>query len=534
LRVLGPVEVAGDGDGARTALAPKARQLLTLLALSSPRAVPIDELAELLWDDPPPAATKSIQAHVSRIRTAIGEAGAIELTGVGYALRASQGSLDLDVLAEHRANARALRDRGRHDDAAAELSIARALWRGQLELPATRAALAIAAHWDREHLLLVDEHLSAVVDGSHPLDAVSELERWTSTDPLAERRWVLLVRALHRGGDARGALRAYQAARNALVEVGLDVGPELRAAEAAALAGPAAALAGPSESPAAAPHLSVRFADTGAGRVAYVVIGDRPVDTVVLNPAFLSIDGIAQQPRLVDALTQLASRGGVVCLDRRGIGLSDPVLGLDAGRSPSIDDAVADVEAVLGVVGTRPIVLACSDTALVALALAARHPQLVRGLVLVHGYAKLTRGDGYPFGIDPETAASTSADVLDVDDAAAAFDPVAHIAPSAANDREFREWFDSVGRRAASPSVAAALHQVILTADARDLLANVRVPVLLLHRRSCGSCDVGHARYLAEHLPDATLCLLPGADELWFVGDTAGLIAQVEGWIALR
>mgnify|MGYP004590296233 CR=1 FL=1 len=60
--------------------------------------------------------------------------------------------------------------------------------------------------------LLVDEHLAAVVDGNHPLDAVPELERWTSADPLTERRWLLLVRALHRGGDARGALRAFQSA----------------------------------------------------------------------------------------------------------------------------------------------------------------------------------------------------------------------------------------------------------------------------------------------------------------------------------
>jgi DNA-binding SARP family transcriptional activator/pimeloyl-ACP methyl ester carboxylesterase len=535
MRVLGPVEVVDD-DGLARPFAPKARQLLTLLAVHAPRAVGIDELADLLWDDPPPAATKTIQAHVSRLRAALGSAATIELTGVGYALRASPGTCDLDALAAHRAAARRWRGAGRLDEATAALAAARALWRGSLELPDSPAAGGLAARWEREHRLLVDEHLAAVVDGAHPADVVSELQEATASDPADERRWALLVRALHRAGDVPGALRSYQAARAALADVGLEPGAALRDAETAALAGPAPPplAAGP-----AVPV--VRYADTGAGRVAYVVVGDGPVETVVLNPFLVSIDGIAHEPRLARAVARLAvvAGGAVACLDRRGIGLSDPVAGADPTQPPSIDGWVADVMSVLDDVrdasdasGATPVLFACSDTGLAAIAVAAAHPDRVRGLVLVHGYARYTRGDGYPYGVDRDTALSTSADVLDVDAPNPGFDPLAHIAPSVAGDPEFRRWFDDVGRRAASPGVAAAVHRAVLDADVRDLLPAVRVPVLLLHRRSCASADVGHARYLHDRLPGSSLVLLPGADELWFVGDTDELAGEVDRWLA--
>jgi pimeloyl-ACP methyl ester carboxylesterase len=491
----------------------------------APRAVGVDELADLLWDDPPPAATKTLQAHISRLRAALGSAAAIELTGVGYTLRAEAGMCDLDVLANHRAAARRWRGDSRLDEAAIALHAARALWRGNLELPDTTAAHGLAARWEREHRLLVDEHLTAVVDGAHPTDIVSELQEATATDPLDERRWALLVRALHRTGDVPGALRAYQAARAALAEVGLEPGTALRDAETAAITGPAPA-------PAAVAAPVVRYADTGAGRVAYVTIGNGPVQTVLLNPGLVSIDGITHQPRLANAVARLAAHGAVACLDRRGVGLSDPMLGTDPTQPPSIDNWATDVLAVLDVTETPPVLFACSDTGLIALAVAARHPDRVHGLVLVHGYARYTRGDGYPYGVDHDTAISTSADVLDVDATEPGFDPLAHIAPSVAGDPDFRRWFDDIGRRAASPYVAAAIHQAILQADIRHLLPEVRVPVLLLHRRSCASADVGHARYLHDHLPDARLVLLPGADELWFVGDTAALTDQIDRWLA--
>jgi hypothetical protein len=120
-----------------------------------------------------------------------------------------------------------------------------------------------------------------------------------------------------------------------------------------------------------------------------------------------------------------------------------------------------------------------------------------------------------------------SEDVHSLDDGAARFDPLSHIAPSVAADAGFRAWWDTLGRRAASPAAANALHRAIFESDVRPVLSRVAVPTLLVHRRSCASYDVGHLRFLASHLPDAEVASLPGADELWFVGDAAGIVDAV-------
>ena len=51
--------------------------------------VALDEMTDLLWDDPPPSAVKTIRSHISRLRTALESAGvdgAIERSAVGYRL----------------------------------------------------------------------------------------------------------------------------------------------------------------------------------------------------------------------------------------------------------------------------------------------------------------------------------------------------------------------------------------------------------------------------------------------------------------
>jgi DNA-binding SARP family transcriptional activator/pimeloyl-ACP methyl ester carboxylesterase len=543
IRVLGPVEVVG-ADGPVRGLERKPRELLALLALRAPATVRVDELAALLWDAPPPTAAKTLRSHLSRVRAALGATGTAALErsgGDAYALRAARSATDVDVVADHRARARRLRVAGQPDAAAVLLQGARSLWRGDVELPATVAALAIAGHWARERHELAVEHLAALVDGSHPADAVAELETSIAADPLDEALRALLVAALHRSGRRSAALRAYQAARVALADVGLEPGPGLRAAEAAVLAdepttptsasatGTSAVAHVPERPPwsASVEPSAVRYARAGTVNVAHVSVGAGPPDVLLLNPGLMSIDALTDEPHLETAIARLARTARVVCLDRRGIGLSDPA----PSGPPGIADWVDDVVAVLDAVGaTAPLVVANADTCLLALALAAAHPGRVAGLVLVHGYVRYLRAPDYPFGIDPVTATEQSAEVLAPDSPPGRFDPLAVIAPSVAGDPAFRRWWDAMGRRAASPATAGALHGVILGADVRAVVAHVAAPTLVVHRRSCAAYDVGHARHLAEHLADVRRVSLPGADELWFTGDVDALLDEVDAF----
>jgi DNA-binding SARP family transcriptional activator/pimeloyl-ACP methyl ester carboxylesterase len=528
--VLGPVQVLG-ADGAVQPLERRARELLTLLALRAPEAVAADDLVDLLWDAPPPSATKSLQSHLSRVRSALARAGfgadALSRSASGaYRLDVGTGATDVDEFVDRRSRGRDLLRSGRTDDAAAMLRRARACWRGPLEVPETTAAAAVEARWQQERRRAEEEHLAAIVDGGRPDDAVPELSAAVAADPLDERLAELLVVALHRSGRQLEAVRAYQSARGALADVGLEPGPALRAAEAGLYLGDAARPAARPEAPVSRTPVPVQFAHADGVSIAFAVRGDGPRDLVLLSPAFVSIDALDGEPHLAAAVDRLSGWARVVCFDRRGIGLSDRTGVVDGDP---IDTWVDDLEAVLDAARMdRPLLLANADTCLVALAFAAARPGRLRGLALVHGYARYTRADDYPFGIDQETARHASEDSRAPQPPAGAFDPLSAIAPSVAGDDGFRRWWDETGRRAAGPATAAFLHDVVLNSDVRDRLRDVQAPVLLLHRRSCASCDVGHARYLHDHLPRARLEMVAGADDLWFVGDVTTLLDRVE------
>src|SRR5919201_1869665 len=92
-RILGPLEVVDDGRAVDLG-GPKQRALLALLLLHANEVVSPDVLADALWEgQPPPAAAKTLQAYVSRLRKALGR-DVLETRGHGYLLRVAQGELD--------------------------------------------------------------------------------------------------------------------------------------------------------------------------------------------------------------------------------------------------------------------------------------------------------------------------------------------------------------------------------------------------------------------------------------------------------
>jgi pimeloyl-ACP methyl ester carboxylesterase len=51
-----------------------------------------------------------------------------------------------------------------------------------------------------------------------------------------------------------------------------------------------------------------------------------------------------------------------------------------------------------------------------------------------------------------------------------------------------------------------------LEVDVRPVLPLIQAPTLVLHRRDYQFLSIEHGRFLAEHLPEAKLVELPGAD----------------------
>ncbi|MGH3615324.1 MAG: BTAD domain-containing putative transcriptional regulator [Pseudonocardia sp.] len=532
LSVLGPLRLDGPA-GAVAVRDRKTREVLTLLALVAPRPLSVRALADRLWDEPPPSAVKTVQGHVSRVRSALaialGDAGAVQGGPAGYRLALDAEQVDVLAVDELRRRARITALAGDDHGAVQLLLRARQKWRGESELPLTAAGEAERARLMEDHLLLVEDHLAAVVTAGSAADVVGELEALTAAHPLRERLWGLRMEALYRCGRQAEALGVYRTVRRLLVdEIGVEPGPELRALEAVVLGhGALGAGAAPTASTAVAVSVDVpRYVDASGVHVAYGTYGDGPIDVLLLNPTFIPVDAYLEEPHLARAVAELAARRRVIALDRRGLGLSDPV---SPATPPTIEQWVQDAVAVLEGCTARgspaPVhVLANGDTGLVALLLAATHPDRVATLTLVNCYARLTSCADYPHG-DPPTIDDVLREIR-TPGVRPTTDVLSWIAPSVAEDARFRKWWDAVGRRGASPRTAELIHRLLVEADVRHVLHHVAAPVLLLSRLDCASYDPGHGRYLSEHLPRAILAEHSDPDGPWFLGDVGWIIEQ--------
>lgn len=513
LAVLGPVDVGGVPVVGR-----KTREVLTLLALAAPRPVTAAGLAERLWDDPPPSAIKTVQAHVSRARTALAAAGGARLES-GYRIVAEPAELDVLAVEDLRRRARIAGLAGHDHDAASWLAQARRRWRGEPELPATHAGDAERARLAEEHLLLVEDHLAAEVAAGRPGAALPELQALTAAHPLRERLWGLAITALYRCGRQADAVAAYQAVRRHLRdEVGMEPGPQLRALAEGVLRHTLPVAAPPAPRPRALAFDGPHYAVADDRHVAWGVYGTGPVDVLLLNPTFLPVDAYREEAHLADAVGRLATGRSVLAFDRSGLGLSDPA-------TPSVGQWVADAVAVLDAAGAgRVHVFANADTGMVALRLAAEHPHRVLSVTVVNPHPRATVGDGYPHG-EPASMEAALREIR-TPGARPALDVLTWIAPAVADDARFRAWWDAAGRRGASPGAAGLVHRAIVEGDVRAFVPRVTAPVLLLSRVECPSHDPGHGRWLAAHLPRATLREHPDPNGVWFLGDVEWVLAQ--------
>ncbi|WP_084039734.1 adenylate/guanylate cyclase domain-containing protein [Mycobacterium avium] len=272
-----------------------------------------------------------------------------------------------------------------------------------------------------------------------------------------------------------------------------------------------------------------RYASCGDTDIAYQVLGDGPIDLVLLPGPSIPIDSVDAEPSMYRFHRRLAAFARVIRLDQRGIGLSS--------RVPSVDVIgpefwARDVVSVMDAVGCeRATVVAPSFTSMTGLVLAADYPDRVSSLVIINGAARTVYAPDYPMGarietLDPYTTVAVDPDAVDQ-----GFDMLGLIAPSVAGDAAFRSWWDAAGNRAASPSMARAMILSIRHADVRDRLARIAAPTLILHRTDCVFTSVDHGRYLAEHIAGSRFVSLPGEDTLYWVGDTGPMLDEIEEFI---
>jgi DNA-binding SARP family transcriptional activator/tetratricopeptide (TPR) repeat protein len=228
LRILGPLEAVAAGEAVPLG-GPKQRALLALLLIHANEVVAVDTLMAELWGESPPRSAQAyIQNCVSRLRKALGPER-LQRQPPGYVLRADAGTIDARRFEQivHDARGAPARDR------AALLREGLALWRGAAlaDLAFESFAQTEARRLEELRLAALEDRIEAELELGMHAELVGELEALAGANPARERLRRLQLLALYRAGRQVDALAAYQEARLALDELGLEPSEELRALE---------------------------------------------------------------------------------------------------------------------------------------------------------------------------------------------------------------------------------------------------------------------------------------------------------------
>jgi DNA-binding SARP family transcriptional activator len=528
VRLLGPVEL-GRRDGSAAGVGSGLeRTLLAVLAVNAGLVVSTGDLIEGLWgSSPPPTARHALQVHVSSLRHRLGVSPSpLEARPSGYVLKLDPGQLDTERFESLAAAGRAELASDQGERAATALEAALAVWRGPAlaDVAGDRITGAEAARLEEARRATEEDRVDAELASGRSDRAAAMAEALAAAEPLRERRWAQLILALYRSGRQAEALRRFALVRDLLRdELGVDPGPALRDLHLKVLRhDPGLDLA--HLAPTAGDDQPVtRFTRRGGAALAYQVLGDGPVDLVFV-PGFTGhLEVRWEDPNLSRLFRRLATGRRLILFDKRGTGMSDR-----AGGYPPLPEHVDDLLAVMDAAGSRRAALfGVLDGGAIALLTAVAHPDRVVGVATYATAAVLSAPD-YPPGASRDQLATLQTLLsrqLEVDEVLPLW------APSRVGDAAFSRWLTRYMRMGAGVGGAAEIVRRMLETDLRGDLGAVSVPTLVLHRRGDRAVGAGHAGYLAEHLPDARLVLLPGEDTVLWAGDVDAIAAAVETWL---
>lgn len=231
-------------------------------------------------------------------------------------------------------------------------------------------------------------------------------------------------------------------------------------------------------------------------------------------PVFLPGWGLGRQPlqATVDAL------GGCI-LDLPGYGNAAPIADFDAA-----------VDAIAARLAPASLLAGWSLGALLALAVAARHPDKVARLLLVAATPSFARRDGWPDAMPPDELATFAA--------AIAADPAAMLP-------RFVGGFNRGDRRAKAVTLELLRQadplpatEVLLTGldwlrdvDLRAELGQVRAPTCLVHGAADPLMPLAAARAMQAALPDARLVALDDCAHAPFISRPDAFLAGVREFL---
>jgi class 3 adenylate cyclase len=247
----------------------------------------------------------------------------------------------------------------------------------------------------------------------------------------------------------------------------------------------------------------VQYARSGDVAVAYQVLGEGPVDVVYARGMSGDLLSSWDQPLLARHFADLARFSRLLTFDKRGTGLSDRVR-----EVPALETRMDDIRAVMDAAGSeRAVLWSGHEGTRSAILFAATYPERTTGLVLLEPSVRGTATPDYPWAPTENEWRQRLAEVRAGWGRRDFFEALLREwVPAKAGDEEFADWYVGHMRRSLSPGAALSFFRTMMDADVTDVLPAVRVPTLVLCKRS----ERDQSTYVAERIPGAELRELSG------------------------
>ena len=267
-----------------------------------------------------------------------------------------------------------------------------------------------------------------------------------------------------------------------------------------------------------------QYARSAGVSIAYKVIGEGPIDVVLVGGFLSHVEIIWEIPAAVHIIQRVASFARLIMFDKRGSCLSDPATG-----SPTLEERMDDLHAVMEAAGsTKAALIGVSEGAPMSVLFAATYPAKTMALVLYGGMARTTWAEDYPW-------ATPAAELLESSEAMAPYmyegAMIETLAPSIADNPQAVELFARFQRYGATPSMLQQSFLMFLDVDVRAVLPTIAVPTLVLHRRGDKAVSRRGAEWMAGQIPGARYVELPGVDHVPYAGDSDALIDEIEEFL---
>jgi len=259
------------------------------------------------------------------------------------------------------------------------------------------------------------------------------------------------------------------------------------------------------------------YARSGDVNVAYQVVGEGPIDILIVPGIISHLELIYDLPGCISYVQRLSRFARVISFDKRGQGLSDRVSGV-----PSLEERMDDVRAVQDAVGSsRTVLVGFSEGCAMSTLFAATYPERVSHLVLIGGFIRSR----------PLPDAEFDAIVDKIVENWGTGKMMRRVVGAAGDNQEMLAKLGRFERMSCSPGALRTQMQMNRSIDITPVLPSVRVPTLVLHSQADALIQIAEGRKFAAAIPGARFIEHNDLPHVGYSADSQAMADDIEEFV---